>query len=120
VLKIEQPERQIQDWHRQDEVSQRLGTVPSIGPIWASAMAAIVPDASIFGSGRQFAAWLGLVPRHHGSSSKDRLGGTTGYLRRLLLVGFAAVMRIARKEHANQLWLISLLATKPTKIACVG
>jgi transposase len=91
-------EKQILDWHRHDEVSQRLATVPGIGPITASAIAATVPDASIFRSGRQFAAWLGLTPRPHSSGGKERLGGITkqgdGYLRRLLVVGATAVIRM--------------------------
>lgn len=80
-------EKQILDWHRHDEVSQRLAMEPGIGPITASAMTATVPDASIFRSGRQSAAWLGLMSRPHSSCGKERLGGITkqgdGYLRRL-------------------------------------
>lgn len=64
-------EKQILDWHRKDEVSQRLATIPGIGPITASAIAATVPDASILRSGRQFAAWLGLTPRPHSSGGKE-------------------------------------------------
>jgi transposase len=117
-------EKQILDWHRHDEVSQRLATVPGIGPITASAIAATVPDASIFRSGRQFAAWLGLTPRPHSSGGKERLGGITkqgdGYLRRLLVVGATAVIRMTRKDHAKQPWLAKLLETKPAKIASVA
>lgn len=117
-------EKQILDWHRHDEVSQRLATVPGIGPITASAIAATVPDASILRSGRQFAAWLGLTPRPHSSGGKERLGGITkqgdGYLRRLLVVGATAVIRMTRKDHAKQPWLARLLETKPAKIASVA
>jgi len=124
VREIEHLEKQILDWHRHDEVSQRLATVPGIGPITASAIAATVPDASIFRSGRQFAAWLGLTPRPHSSGGKERLCGITkqgdGYLRRLLVVGATAVMRMTRKDHARQPWLARLLATKPPKIASVA
>ena len=60
------------EWHRTDRASQRLATVPGIGPITASAIAASVPDASLFRSGRQFAAWLGLTPRAHSSGGKER------------------------------------------------
>ena len=120
---IEHLDKQILDWHRHDEVSQRLATVPGIGPITASAIAATVPDASIFRSGRQFAAWLGLTPRPHSSGGKERLCGITkqgdGYLRRLLVVGATAVMRMTSKDHA-QPWLARLLATKPSKIASVA
>lgn len=124
VREIEHLEKQILDWHRHDEVSQRLATVPGIGPITASAIAATVPDASIFRSGRQFAAWLGLTPRPHSSGGKERLGGITkqgdGYLRRLLVVGATAVMRMTRKDQAKQPWLARLLTTKPAKIASVA
>ena len=77
VREIEHLVKQILDWHRKDEVSQRLATIPGIGPITASAIAATVPDASILRSGRQFAAWLGLTPRPHSSGGKERLGGIT-------------------------------------------
>lgn len=71
VREIEHLVKQILDWHRHDEVSQRLATVPGIGPITASAIAATLPDASVFRSGRQFAAWLGLTPRPHSSGGKE-------------------------------------------------
>ena len=90
---IDRLEAQIVAWHRAKESSRRLATIPGIGPITASAIAATVPDASLFPSGRQFAAWLELTPRPHSSGGKERLGGITkqgdGYLRRLLVVGAA-------------------------------
>ena len=121
---IERLEAQILDWHRNDETSRRLATIPGIGPIIASAIAAAVPDASLFRSGRQFAAWLGLTPRANSSGGKERLGGITkqgdGYLRRLLVVGSTAVMRMTRKSPARQPWMAGLLERKPTKIATVA
>ena len=121
---IERLEAQILDWHRNDETSRRLATIPGIGPITASAIAAAVPDASLFRSGRQFAAWLGLTPRANSSGGKERLGGITkqgdGYLRRLLVVGSTAVMRMTRKSPARQPWMAGLLERKPTKIATVA
>jgi len=63
ATEIDRLEAQILAWHRKDETSRRLATIPGIGPITASAIAASVPDASLFRSGRQFAAWLGLIPR---------------------------------------------------------
>ena len=117
-------EAQILTWHRSDETSRRLATIPGIGPITASAIAAAVPDASLFRSGRQFAAWLGLTPRPHSSGGKERLGGITkqgdGYLRRLLVVGATAVMRMARKDASRQPWMAKLLERKPTKIVTVA
>ncbi|MBF9152137.1 IS110 family transposase [Novosphingobium jiangmenense] len=121
---IDRLEAQILDWHRNDETSRRLATIPGIGPITASAIAAAVPDASLFRSGRQFAAWLGLTPRSNSSGGKERLGGITkqgdGYLRRLLVVGSTAVMRMTRKNPARQPWMAGLLERKPTKIATVA
>jgi len=121
---IDRLEAQILEWHRTDETSRRLATIPGIGPITASAIAAAVPDASLFRSGRQFAAWLGLTPRPHSSGGKERLGGISkqgdGYLRRLLVIGATAVMRMARKNADRQPWMAQLLERKPTKIATVA
>jgi transposase len=90
AIEIEKVEAQILDWHRSDPASRRLATIPGIGPITASAIAASVPDASLFRSGRQFAAWLGLTPKAHSSGGKERQAGISkqgdGYLRRLLVV----------------------------------
>jgi transposase len=112
-------EAQILAWRRADDTSRRLATIPGIGPI-----AAAVPDASLFRSGRQFAAWLGLTPRAHSSGGKERLGGFSkqgdGYLRKLLVVGATAVMRMARKDASRQPWVAQLLERKPVKIATVG
>ncbi len=121
---VDRLEAQILAWHRADDTSRRLATIPGIGPITASAIAAAVPDASMFRSGRQFAAWLGLTPRAHSSGGKERLGGISkqgdGYLRKLLVVGATAVMRMARKDAARQPWVAQLLDRKPVKIATVG
>lgn len=122
--KIDRLETQILAWHRNDETSRRLATIPGIGPIMASTIAAAVPHASLFRSGRQFAAWLGLTPRPHSSGGKERLGGISkqgdGYLRKLLVVGATAVMRMARTDPSRQPWLAQLLGRKPAKIASVG
>ena len=72
---VDRLKAQILAWHRADETSRRLTTIPGIGPITASAISAAVPDASLFRSGRQFAAWLGLTPRANSSGGKERLGG---------------------------------------------
>lgn len=118
---IDRLEAQIFAWHRADETSRRLATIPGICPITASAISAAVRDASQFRSGHQFAAWLGLTPRANSSGSKERLGGITkqgdGYLRRLLVVGATAVMRMTRKSADRQPWMAQLLGRKPAKIA---
>ena len=77
---IDHLEKEILAWHRADEMSRRLATIPGIGPITASAIAAAVPDPGQFRSGRQFAAWLGLTPRPNSSGGKDRLGGISKHV----------------------------------------
>src|SRR5438270_13619548 len=80
-------ERQLLAWHKTNPVSQRLASIPGIGPIIATAIATTYPK--VFRSGREFAAWLGLVPRQNSTGGKTRLGGITKrgnrYLRRLLI-----------------------------------
>jgi transposase len=121
---IDRLEGQIMSWHRASEVSRRLATIPGVGPITASAIAAAVPDASLFRSSRQFAAWLGLTPRAHSSGGKERLGGISkqgdGYIRRLLVNGASAVTRMTRKDATRQPWLARLLERKPAKVAAVA
>jgi transposase len=83
-------------WHRTDETSHRLQSVPGLGPITASAIVATVGDPKQFKSGRQFAAWLGLVPQQRSSRGKERLGDISkrgdGYIRRLLVHGALAIV----------------------------
>jgi len=121
---IEKAETRLQAWHRKDEISRRLAQVPGIGPITASAIVATVPDASIFRSGRQFAAWLGLTPKTHSSGGKEKLGAISkqgdSYLRRLLVVGATSVIRVARKETSSKLWATRLLERKPARVVSVA
>ena len=121
---IEQVEARIMTWHRQSEVSRRLATIPGVGPITASAIAAVVPDASLFRSGRQFAAWLGLTPRAHSSGGKERQRGISkqgdGYIRRLLVIGATAVIRFARQDNPGRRWAAALLARKPAHVVSVA
>jgi transposase len=120
---IERLETRIVAWHREDETSRRLATIPGIGPITASAIAASAPDPSLFRSGRQFAAWLGLTPRAHSSGGKERQVGISkmgdGYLRRLLVVGATAVLRMARQRGGGA-WVMGLLERKKPKAAAVA
>ncbi|PSK80415.1 transposase [Limimaricola soesokkakensis] len=124
AAEIERLEAEIMVWHRSDDTSRRLATIPGIGPITASAIAASVPDPTQFRSGRQFAAWLGLTPRSNSSGGKERLGGITkqgdGYLRRLLVIGATAVVRMVRRDPRHQPWLASLLERKTVRVATVG
>ncbi len=118
-------ERKILIWHRSNEQSRRLETIPGVGPITASAIAATITDASLFRSGRELAAWIGLVPRQNSSGGKERLGHISKkgdpYLRRLLVVGAHAVLRFARNgKPSTTKWATSLLARKPYQVAAVA
>ena len=93
-------EKRIMVQHRLSEASKRLKSIPGIGLIGATAIAATVPDPKVFGSGRDFAAWIGLVPREDSTGGKQKLGPISKrgdrYLRRILVVGACAVLRYAR------------------------
>lgn len=122
---IRRLERQLLAWHRADETSQRLATVPGIGLIAATALAASVPDPGVFRNGRQFAAFLGLVPRQNSSGGKERLGRISkmgdGYLRRLLVVGATALVRRASNNPtATGAWIRGLLDRKPARLVSVA
>jgi transposase len=121
VVKVE---KRIVAQHRANDASRRLATIPGIGPITASAIAAAVPDATLFKSGRQFAAWLGLTPRTHSSGGKERLVGITkqgdGYIRRLLVIGATAVIRLARRDNASKAWAAKLLERKSARLVSVA
>jgi transposase len=116
-------ETQVLAWHKSNPVSQRLATIPGIGPIIATAIAATVADPSIFRSGREFAAWLGLVPRQNSTGGKARLGGINkrgdGYLRRLL-VNSAHTVLLCSKQAKTDPWLMSLLSRKPRLVTAVA
>lgn len=115
---------EIRARQRTCERTRRLTSIPGVGPITASAIAATVPDASVFGSSRQFAAWLGLTPRAHSSGGRERQAGITkqgdSYLRRLLVVGATAVIRASRKRGGGIGWLVRLLERKRPKVAAVA
>jgi transposase len=112
-------------WHRSNPASQRLETIPGVGFITATALAATVLDARAFRSGRQFAAWLGLVPRQNSSGGKERLGGISKmgdrYLRHLLVVGATAVVRYTRRKATTiSIWANRLLDRKPARLVTVA
>jgi transposase len=123
--RIGQVEREIMTWHRSSELSQRLETIPGIGVITASALAATITDPSSFRSGRQLAAWIGLVPRQSGTGGKVRLGHISKqgdrYLRRLLVLGASTLLRHARgKASVAAGWINALLARRPAGIVKVA
>ena len=110
---------------RSDDTARRLATIPGIGPVGATALAASVTDPNQFSSGRQFAAWLGLTPRQNSSGGKERLGRITKmgdkYLRQLLVIGATSLVRRAKdKPDAVDPRFVALLARKPARVASVA
>src|SRR5262249_3256692 len=113
-------EKQLMAWHKSNPVSQRLASVPGIGPIIATAptaLGATVVAPSGFRSGREFAAWLGLVPRQNSTGGKHRLGGISKrgnqYLRRLLINGASANLLRSKATNADP-WVIGLRQRRPS------
>ena len=123
-LQIVETDRRIRTSARSTEVGRRLMSIPGVGPLLASALVATVADPTAFKSGRNLAAWIGLVPKQNSSGGKDRLGGITKqgdrYLRQLLVVGALAVVRYAERHGTRRPWLVHLLAKRPTKVATVA
>jgi transposase len=121
---IGQLDRCIHVQHRASDVSRRLESIPGIGVIGATAIAATIADPSAFKTGRDFAAWIGLVPRQYSTGGKEKLGGISKqgdrYLRRLLVLGAMAVIQHARRHPEKNPWIMRLLAKKPAKLVAVA
>ena len=117
-------EKHIHAWHRSCEESLRLEEIPGVGPIVATALVAEVGDWKAFSSGRNLAAWIGLVPKQHSTGGKERLGGISKqgnrYLRWLLVAGAMAVIRYARQHGTKRLWLARIMERRPIKVAAVA
>jgi transposase len=115
---------EIQQWHKNNPLSQKLAKIPGIGPITATAMIATVGDARQFKNGRQLAAWLGIVPKQHSTGGKARLLGISKrgdrYLRTLLIHGARAVVRIAERKAEAESWIKRLLARRNKNVAAVA
>src|SRR5262249_20955116 len=123
--KLGKIEAQLMAWHRQNELSQRLAEIPSVGPTGAALMVMKVTDPQAFRSGRDFAAWLGLTPKDHSTAGKLRLGVITRAgdeaLRRVLVLGATAVIQQVRRGRGHPSpWLVALLKRKPPKLAAVA
>jgi transposase len=117
-------DRKIRASAKATEVGRRLMEVPGVGPLVASALVATIADPKSFKSGRNLAAWIGLVPRQNSSGGKERLGGITKrgdrYLRQLLVVGAFAVIRYAQRHGSKRPWIVQLLSRRATRIAAVA
>jgi len=118
-------DKEISRRAREDEVARRLMTIPGIGPIAATAIAALAPPAETFRRGRDFAAWLGLTPRQKSTGGKTRLGRTSKMgertLRRLLIIGSSTVVQHASRRGAPEgSWLARMLERKPRMLVTVA
>lgn len=121
---ILETDRRIRASARATEMGRRLMDVPGVGPLLASALVATIANPKAFRSGRNLAAWIGLVPRQNSSGGKERLSGITKqgdrYLRQLLVIGALAVVRYAERYGTRRPWLVQLLARRTTKVAAVA
>jgi len=117
-------EKRIKLQHRTNETSQRIESVPGIGVIGATAIEATIADPTVFRSGRDFAAWIGLVPRQDSTGGKQKLGPISKqgdrYLRRIFIVGAHSVLRRAKQDPGKYPWLTQLLARRPFKVVAVA
>jgi transposase len=118
-------DRLIMAWHRSSQTSKRLHYIPGVGPMLATALVASVADPRTFRSGRNFSAWIGLVPKQHSSGGKERLGSISKqgdrYLRSLFVAGALAVIRYAKIHGTgHRPWLTALLGRRPTKVAAIA
>ncbi len=124
-IQILEFDRMIMAWHRSNEASRRLDDIPGVGPALATALVASVADPKMFRSGRDFSAWIGLVPKQNSSGGKDRLGNISKrgdrYLRSLFTTGALAVIRYAKIHGTkHRPWLTALLTRRPTKVAAIA
>jgi transposase len=114
-------ERRLKQWHKADAASQRIGAIPGVGLLTATAAVATMGDARAFKSGREFAAWLGLVPRQSGTGGRVRLLGISKrgdtYLRTLLIHGARAALM---KSKAPPEWALNLTERRPRNVAIVA
>jgi len=117
-------EKRIMAQHRASQESRRLATIPGIGVVGATAIAATITDPKAFRSGRDLAAWIGLVPREDSTGGKRKLGPISKqgdrYLRRILVVGAHSVLRRAKQNPERYPWLTRLLARRPFKVVAIA
>jgi transposase len=122
--RIERLDRQMVRRAREDETARRLATIPGVGAITAAALQGLVPDPQGFASARHFAAWLGLTPQSHSSGGRERLGRISKQgnpmLRRLLVLGATARLRLAKRDPDGADWSGRLLARRPFRVAAVA
>lgn len=125
TARIEEKSKKLAELSRQSEVARRLQTMPGVGPLTAMAVEAFAPAMESFRCGRDFAAWLGLVPRQFSSGGKERLGRVSkagqADIRRLLIIGAMARLSGARrKPPVRGSWLSRMLAKKPRMLVAIA
>jgi transposase len=121
----EKKKRALNVWHRSDDTCRRLDAMPSVGPALATALVATVADPKAFRSGRDFSAWIGLVPKQNSSGGRARLGSITKegdcHLRSLFCAGALAVIPYALKRGtSHRPWLTRLVDRRPVKVAAIA
>jgi transposase len=120
-LKITELDRTLVVWARTNDVCRRLQTIPGVGAIISTALVASIGDPAAFKNGRNFAAWLGLVPKQYSTGGRDKLGSISkrgdAYLRTLLVHGSRSVLRWRR---STWLWLEALLRRRPVNVAVLA
>jgi transposase len=123
---LEAVEAKLMAWHRSNECSRRLAQIPGVGPIGASLLLMKTPAPSLFRSGRDFAAWIGLTPRDHSTGGKLRLGRIARagdeVLRSTLVQGATSLLlqvRLGRSKHATP-WMQEMLERKPPKLVAIA
>ena len=122
---ILEADRKIAKVHKSNPDSQRLETIPGVGPIIATRALAEVPDPSEFKSGRAFSAWIGLVPKQHSSGGRDKLGhiakkGNPEFRRLLVAGAMSMIIRAKQTGFTRHSWFVRLLERKPTKVAAIA
>lgn len=122
--KVETLTDEIRAAQKEDAVAKRLATIPGVGVLTASVVAATTPDVSNFRTSRDYAAWLGLTPKPHSSGGRERMGRISKmgnrYIRRLLYLGAMSRISARLKRAPNEDWLWKMLERKPTKLAAIA
>lgn len=125
TVRIATSDRRIKDLAGQADMARRLQTMPGVGPMTALAVEAFAPPMESFKCGRDFAAWLGLVPKQHSSGGKTRHGRVSkagqSDIRQLLIMGAMSRLNwIGRKSIPETSWLASMLARKPRMLVAIA
>jgi transposase len=111
--RLNEIETKLMKWHREDDVSRRIASIPGVGPVGSTMLSMKAPPPEAFKSGRDFAAWIGLTPRDHSTGDSA--------LRSVLIVGATALLRhVGAGRHKPSPWLAALLERKPPKLVAVA